>query len=133
MISKPHSWKAAVRAAGAVLIGATHEEAAEVAGVTSRTITNWRASSFWDQATEEARSHLLFDIEAYALRTVLKLTREGDGKAAMWALERLRPQDFRPSSNVDHTSGGKPIAVATPESRAAAFQRALEAKASSTE
>lgn len=62
--------------------GLTISEAAEIAGVTDRTVRNWRASDWWPSAMMMAEAQLRDEMLGAAMSALYKSAREGNVKAA---------------------------------------------------
>lgn len=105
-VERPKNWPVVVRAAGYVYLGFTHKQAAECAGCSTRSITEWKKCSWWREAIDEFRENELYkELEQVAVRRLfMAIGREGDTSTALKIAERLAPQLAPPAHRAELTT-----------------------------
>jgi hypothetical protein len=98
-VGKPHDYDKALSVAYLRLIDKTQEEAAELAGVSPRTVHSWEHSSWWPECEAEAGRRWLRGLEAKARS---KLQSDMDASLALKILERRLPELAPPALKAEH-------------------------------
>lgn len=112
-VSKPQSWDKAVFAAFLRMIGHTQDDAANIAGVGSRTLARWEVSEFWPDAQDEASKDRWLRHLIHAARRGLSTGVIADGNLALKVLERTDDRFLPPAQRLEHGGvGGEAIEVA---------------------
>lgn len=94
LIKRPQNWPRTVRAAGYIYLGFTQKQAANAAGVSERSIRDWKKCSWWADAIDEFRAGPLYEeLQQIAmLRLFQAMAKEKDTATAKWLLERADPR-----------------------------------------
>jgi len=105
----PKDWEKAVLVAYWRTMDATQPQAAEVVGVSLRTVSVWENSVWWPEALAEGRRRFFGKLSGIACRNVLEGLSDRDEKFGMakWVSDRLTPELSPPRQRIDHDIDAK--------------------------